>query len=79
MRAYHGPEITEMKTGMEEVKTKDLKASSEEVEAIVEHQRVPDKEATVETTRALEDRCGDCKVPQMASVVGPNRKPPMDS
>jgi hypothetical protein len=44
----------EIKTGLEEVKAMDLEASPEEVKVIVELQKVPDEETTVETNRALE-------------------------
>jgi hypothetical protein len=37
----------------------DLEASPEEVEVVAEHQKGPNEEATVDTSRALEDRYGD--------------------
>jgi hypothetical protein len=44
----------EVKTGLEEAKAMDLEATPEEVEVIAELLKIPDKEATLETIRALE-------------------------
>jgi hypothetical protein len=48
-----------METGLEEVKAMDLEANPEEIDAVAEHQEVPNKEAAVETIGALEDQSGD--------------------
>jgi hypothetical protein len=44
-----------MKTVLEEVKATNVEASPKEVEVVVEHQKVPDKEAAVENIGALKD------------------------
>jgi hypothetical protein len=53
------PREAKIKVGLEEVKAMDLKANPEEIEAISEHQEVPNEEATADTIRALDDRHGD--------------------
>lgn len=50
----HEPREAEIKIGLEEVKTKDLEANPEEIKAVAEHQEVTNKEAIVDTIRALE-------------------------
>jgi hypothetical protein len=44
-----------IKSGLEEVKAMDLEANPVETVAAAEHHAVPNEEATVETTGALED------------------------
>jgi hypothetical protein len=50
---------TEINTGLEEVEAMDLEANSEETEAVVEWQEIPNEEAAVGTIGALEDQHGD--------------------
>jgi hypothetical protein len=53
------PVEAKIKTGLEERKATSLEANQAEIEAIAEHQEVPNEEAAMETIRALEDRSGD--------------------
>jgi hypothetical protein len=47
------PGEAESKTGLETVKVMDLEANPEEVEAVAEHQEVPNEEPAVEKIGAL--------------------------
>jgi hypothetical protein len=49
----------EIKPDFEEINATESKANQEKTEAVVEHQEVPDKEATVKTIGAPKDRTMD--------------------
>jgi hypothetical protein len=53
------PMEAETKTGLVEMEATDLEANPEEKEAMVEQQKVPNEDATVKITRALNNRSGD--------------------
>jgi hypothetical protein len=59
-----------VKTGLGDVKARDLEANSEETNAIVARRKVPNEEAAVEAIGALEDRYGDRRL-----AVGCRRQP----
>jgi hypothetical protein len=55
---YH--RLTEkVRTDLKEMDNVDLEANREKLEAIAEHQEVPNKEAAVEMIGALKDQSGD--------------------
>jgi hypothetical protein len=64
------PVEAEIKAGLVEVKASDLEANPEEKEAIAEQQEVPNKEAAVETIRALRVRCGNLCLGALKDLCG---------
>jgi hypothetical protein len=59
IKACQEPVRAEIKTGLEEVKATGLEGTSEEMEAVVEHQEVPKGATHEEKIGALEDQYGD--------------------
>jgi hypothetical protein len=74
MKDCQGPGRTEIRSGQEKLEATGLEANPTEKEVIAGGVEVPNEEAAVETTRALEDRYGDRRLAVRQSVYTTKRK-----